>query len=180
MSLRDIAHALGPEHSFVRPEWFGRIFVTADIICLFVHGAGGGIAFTGDMSSAGASNPGIQTITAALALQVVSLAVFLALFISILVRSFLSRRAYVSVAQSADRLEKDRRPVTTRFKLYVAMILVVCACIIVRCIYRAAAYSGGFTSALNQNQAVFIGLDSTMIAIALSGLAIFTPAVFLR
>jgi hypothetical protein len=175
MSLRDIANTLGPEHSFIRPELFGRIFVTADIICLFVHAAGGGIAFSGDMSNTGSSNPGIQTITVALVLQVISLAVFLALFLSILIRSNLSRKS-----ANINRTEKDLRPITSNFKLYVVMVLVACTCIIVRCVYRAAAYSGGFQSELNKNQGIFIGLDSTMIAIALAGLAVFTPAVFLK
>jgi hypothetical protein len=158
---------------------YARIFVTADIVCIAVHAAGGGIAFTGDMT-AGASNPGIQIITVALALQIVALAIFLGLFISILVRSYLSRtRGSARSSSQTHSDEKSLAPITQNFKLFVSMLLVVCTCIIVRCVYRVAAYSGGFTSALNTNEGLFIGLDSVMTAIALSGLAVFSPAIFL-
>jgi hypothetical protein len=174
--LRQIALILGPENSFIRPDWYTRIFVTVDIVCIVVHAAGGGIAFTGDMA-AGASNSGIQIITVALALQIVALAIFHGLFISILVRSYYSRRSLKAVSSLAK--EKTRAVITPKFKMFVAMLLVVCTCIIIRCGYRVAAYSGGFTSEINRNEGLFIGLDSVMMTIALVGLAAFSPAIFL-
>lgn len=59
------------------------------------------------------------------------------------------------------------------------MLLLVSLCILVRCVYRVVQFADGLDSSMAQNEGLFIGMDSAMVALAFIGLSICHPAVFL-
>jgi RTA1 like protein len=179
LCLQQITQVLGRKHSFLKPEWLTRIFITADIVCLVIQAVGGGLAFSSSSDTSGLgpnSENGIHIIVVGLAVQILSLAFFLMLFVSILARAASSRRDAAARAKAAE----TTTVLPTRFKVFVVVLLVVSLCIMTRCIYRVVEFSGGLNSPLAENEGLFIGLDNVMVAVAFVGLVACHPAIFLE
>ena len=176
--LYQIADILGRQHSFLKPEWYTRVFITADVLCLAIQAAGGGLAFSDSSDDSGLgpnADTGLHIIVVGLAVQIASLAVFLALFLSMLIRAAGSSRKYLERDYSA----VYSAPLTGKFKVFVGMLLFVSVCILVRCVYRVVEFADGLDSSMAQNEGLFIGMDSTMVTLAFIGLSVCHPAVFL-
>jgi hypothetical protein len=84
LCLSRIIVAYGVNISRLSPRTYSIIFMTSDFISLVLQGAGGGIAATGNTKEA--VNAGRNTMIAGLAFQVVSLVVFLALWLEFVIR----------------------------------------------------------------------------------------------
>ncbi|WWC88234.1 uncharacterized protein L201_003140 [Kwoniella dendrophila CBS 6074] len=73
-----IANA-GPEYTSLHSQSFSTLFIIADIVCLVVQAAGGGIAGTANTSSG--SDTGAYIMTAGVVLQLVVTVIYIALFV---------------------------------------------------------------------------------------------------
>ena len=134
---------ISPSHSRFRPGYYYGIFITCDIISLILQAVGGAMSST----SSGDSTTGVNVALAGLAFQVATLAVFAALAADFFFRS---------------RPVWSRTKLTTRFKLFVAMISLATVLLFIRCCYRVDELSQGYTTASGplHNQGEFIGLES--------------------
>lgn len=90
---------------------------------------------------------------AGLAFQVFTLLVFLALCLDYVIR----------LRQNPATRKPETRELRagSRFRLFVAALVVAFVAILVRCVYRIVEMAGGWRNAVMQDEASFIALDST-------------------
>lgn len=53
-----------------------------------------------------------------------------------------------------------------KFKFFTVALTISYLAILIRCVYRIAEMSGGWRNSIMQNEPLFIGLDSTLVAVA--------------
>ncbi|KAI1819384.1 RTA1-domain-containing protein [Xylaria intraflava] len=165
-----IADTLGRGVFNIRPRLYTRIFIPSDVFALITQAAGGGVSFTetAPIDGSGGISAGQGLILGGLALQVVSLTVFLALFMGVLWPSDLFRRD--------KKLGRDARRVRT----FAVLLLVAIVLIIGRSIFRAVEFSQGIFGALSHDEILFIILDGFPVGIATAILVIFHPFYVFR
>jgi len=64
-----------------------------------------------------------------------------------------------------------------RFRLFLGALVLAYAAILIRCVYRVAEMAGGWGNSIMQNEAMFTGLDSFMVALAMIALNLFHPGL---
>ncbi|KAJ3566811.1 hypothetical protein NPX13_g6997 [Xylaria arbuscula] len=160
-----IADYLGRGVFNIRPRLYARIFIPSDIFALLIQASGGGVSFTETVSLDGGVSTGQSIIIAGLALQVVSLTVFLFLFLGVLWPTNLFRTNKYGKLDAEDRRTKN-------FTIFVFIAILL---IIGRSGFRVAEYSEGIFGTLGHNEVLFIIFDGFPMAIASSLLVIFHP-----
>ncbi|KAE9989480.1 hypothetical protein EG327_002636 [Venturia inaequalis] len=168
LTLKHITLCFGPESSRVPPKWYTWAFITTDILALIFQGAGGGIAATADTDSF--RNVGDALMMTGICLQVATLIVF-----GFLVVDYVVRRQKASTPLSS---EAAFTKTSTKFRLFAGALLIAYVLILIRCVYRIAEMAGGWRNPIMQNQGLFIGLDSTMVALATLLQTAFHPGIF--
>ncbi len=166
LTLKHIVLSFGEDWSRVRPVWYTRIFIAADIFSLVLQGAGGGIAATADHGSS-AQNLGTNLMIAGVIWQVVCLATFGTCLVDYAIRTN-RRRDHLSV--EATILLR-----TTSFRLFLFAIITAYTTVFIRCVYRIPELANGWRSEIMRNQAEFIVLEGVMIVIAVLVLTVFHP-----
>lgn len=166
LMLKHVVLEFGPQYSILRPRLYTWIFIFCDILSLVLQGAGGGIAATATHGSS-LLTTGNNMMLAGIVWQVITLLVFGMLVTLYSARVFGHRQ---SLPGSAYQLWS-----TLRFKLFASAVALAFITIFVRCVYRIAEMANGWSSAIMQNEADFIAMDSAMIMIATVALTIFHP-----
>ncbi|MDI1489810.1 MAG: hypothetical protein OHK93_001008 [Ramalina farinacea] len=123
LSLKHLILRLGPRHSTLRPEYYTRAFIAADIVSLVLQFAGGAIAGLGAQK-----NIGLRLALIGIIGQVVTLFVFGVLVVDYAGRLFKNRNELSNEARKTCR--------SWKFRLYVISIAVTFVAILIRCIYR--------------------------------------------
>ena len=141
---------LGPEYSRLQPRYYTWIFICCDIFSLVLQGVGGGLAATADQNFT-QLNAGSNLMLAGIVLQVFTLLVFGALAAMYFFR--------VQANKSFLKSEATSLLHSTKFRLFVSGMLFAYTAILIRCIYRIPELSGGWESAIMQNETDFIVLD---------------------
>ena len=126
------------------PKLFYYVFLPSDILCLVLQAVGGALS----TASQGTSGAGVDVALAGLALQVAVTVVFCAFFLEYVVR-------YV---------QKARKALTRRVKMFFGFLTVAIVSILARCIYRCYELSQGYQdSDLITNEGLFIGLEGVYV-----------------
>ncbi|KAI0142676.1 RTA1-domain-containing protein [Xylariaceae sp. FL1272] len=165
--LGRIVHYLGRGVFNIKPRLYSRTFITSDVITLLIQSSGGGLATSaasGSSDSTDSASFGEDLIIGGLALQVVSLAVFLVLFLAVIWPA----RIYSFKSRGSTREEK-------RFRAFITALLVAILLIIGRSGFRVAEFGQGISGRLAHDEITFIILDGFPISIATSLLMIFHP-----
>jgi hypothetical protein len=166
VTLKHFALTFGESWSRLRPAYYTYLFIAGDVFSLILQGAGGGIAATADPGTS-LLDVGTNLMIAGVVFQVVVLFVFGVLLIEYTVRTY--RRHDRLSPSSLDYLHD------TKFRLFVAGILIAYMGIFVRCVYRIPELSGGWKSELMRNEPEFIALEGVMITISVLTMTIFHP-----
>ena len=151
LTLKHIALCFGPEASRVKPKFYTWGFISADILALIFQGAGGGISASANTDSL--RNVGVALMMTGICFQVATLIVF-----GSLVVDYIVRRRKDSTHLSA---EAAATKTSIKFRLFAGALLIAYLAILIRCVYRIAEMAGGWRNPIMQEQALFIGLDST-------------------
>jgi hypothetical protein len=164
-TLAKIIVYVGREYSRIPPKAYYYIFIPCDLISLSLQGTGGGLS----SSSSGGSNVAVDVSIAGLSFQVVTLCVFIALATDYAIRAAKGRKRAGS---------ETTVPLSRSFKIFVFFLAAAIVFILIRCGYRIAELKGGYTgpgSDIIREEAPFIALESVMIILAATCLAIAHP-----
>lgn len=124
------------------PKLFVWIFIPCDIVSLVLQAAGGALSST----QAGTGNKsGVKISMAGLILQVITLVIFVGLFIDYVVRY--RRRS------AAGGLQR-------RVKIFLGFLFLSIIFILIRCIYRVDELQDGYDGPLIRNEPLFMILEA--------------------
>lgn len=137
---------LSPSSSQFKPSLYYQIFIPADVLCLVLQAAGGGLSTQSD----GSSQIGVDLGLAGLSLQVIVIAIFIGLSVQYLFRF---RRDVKAGKVSGDALDG-------RFKHFMLFLSLALLVIFIRCCFRIYELSEGYSGSAFHNEGAFIGLES--------------------
>ncbi|KAH9896934.1 RTA1 like protein-domain-containing protein [Cubamyces lactineus] len=176
---------LGQRYSRLSPRLYSRIFLTCDIVALFIQAAGGGIAASTD--NVKTSRMGSNIMLAGIVFQLVSLTVFSTLLVEYLVRRHQDRpfsRSTVDETEYA-RVSVDslKGPSLRHQKSMMRLAIALCigtTFLYIRAIYRTVELADGWTGKVIQTQSLFIVFDGVMVFSTMLILNICHPGLILR
>ncbi|KAI0199583.1 parasitic phase-specific protein PSP-1 [Astrocystis sublimbata] len=142
--------------SRIRPNLYYTLFIFFDVLALVLQASGGAISTV----SSGANNIGVNLALAGLISQVVTLLAFVSLLADYLIRYFRS---------------KPSAGVSKPLKTFLTFLSIAIALILVRCAYRVAELSDGYSGTLFHDEALFVGLEGVLIIIAVISLFVAHP-----
>lgn len=140
--------------SHFNPKFFVWFFIPIDIVSLILQAAGGALSAT---QSGSGNKLGVRISMAGLILQVVTLVIFVALFIDYVVR-------YVR--------KSTARPLQPRMKLFLSFLFLSIIFVLVRCIYRIDELRDGYDGPLIRNEPLFMVLEAAYVLLALRNMFI--------
>lgn len=169
--LGDIVRAFPPEISRITASGYAKIFIPCDVVSLILQGTGGGMASVASQNN-GDPTVGTNIMVAGLSFQVASLFLFI-----ILASEYAFRlRKWRSSHGATAHLPVSRRSV----QLFLAFFPLAILCIFIRCVYRVAELSDGWSGKLIHEEGTFIGLEGVMVLFAVYALHNGHPGVLLR
>ncbi|KZV72934.1 RTA1 like protein [Peniophora sp. CONT] len=159
MLLRDIMQRLGACYSRLNPRLYGRVFVTCDIVSLWIQGGGGGLSAVKD---ANLSKIGGYISLVGIIFQLFGLLVFITFAVEYFWRYFKDVPLQNKPSEMYYRSEFTRRVrwLTTGVAAMTLLILV-------RSVYRAIELAGGYAGKVAATQWLFVVFDAVMIALAI-------------
>jgi len=131
--------------SHFNPKFFVWFFIPIDIVSLILQAAGGALSAT---QSGSGNKLGVRISMAGLILQVVTLVIFVALFIDYVVR-------YVR--------KSTTKPLQPRMKLFLSFLFLSIIFVLVRCIYRIDELRDGYDGPLIRNEPLFMVLEAAYV-----------------
>lgn len=169
MTLGRIIAILGAEHlSFIPLRWLTKIFVSADILCFILQGAGGGLlaALTSSMTSLGE-----KIIIIGLFVQIGFFGIF------ILVLGLFQIRIHKSPTTIA--LVSIKKPCSHRNWNTILLTLSLCSIfILIRSIVRAIEYLQGWQGYIISHEVYLYTLDALLMFLNMAFLALQNLAGF--
>ncbi|KAH9913974.1 RTA1 like protein [Epithele typhae] len=171
IGLGRIVSHVGPQYSRLTPQWYSRIFLTADIASLAIQGAGGGIAATAT-TDPNAVRKGSDIIIVGLGVQLFSLSVFCCLMAEFVWRRSNERPYHKEATQG--------HPIDRNVKHLLGGITLGSFFIYVRSIYRIIEFASGFAGTIAHTQWLFIVFDGVMITLGMFTLNVFHPGHLLK
>lgn len=167
LCLSRIIIVYGEHISRLKPRTYAIVFMCSDFVSLLLQAAGGAIAAVATTQSLG--NTGRYIMVAGLAFQVLSLVLFMLLWLDLLVR--------------LRRMGKDRRSERMRhlqmsvfrFKAFQYALWFATILIFIRSVYRVVELQGGFNGTVANNQTAFMILEGPMIILATFALTVLHP-----
>ncbi|EEP79694.1 hypothetical protein UREG_04540 [Uncinocarpus reesii 1704] len=168
--IADIVKRFGPHASRLRPGQYAWIFIPCDIISLILQGAGGGVASMA-VQSDGDPKPGTNVMVAGLVFQVCSLLAFILLTLEFVWRARATRSAANGAGWGTEKTSTRNR----KLWLFGLPFSLAVLCIFIRCAFRVAELSNGWTGGLIKHENTFIGLEGAVIAVSAIALNIAHP-----
>ncbi|KAN0125993.1 RTA1 domain containing protein [Russula decolorans] len=173
--LGRIIRRLGPQYSRLTTTQYSAIFLSCDIIAIFVQGTGGGIAAIAKTKER--TDFGTDIALGGTAFQLVAIFVYCALAAEFLVRYTRDR----PVRQPFSSLEKViRGTMDKRLRRMLQAMGTMTILIIIRTIYRLIEFKDGFHGKVISTQWLFDVFDGLMIVLAMYTLNLFHPGTYLR
>jgi hypothetical protein len=131
--------------SRLNPKFFVWFFIPCDLVSLVLQAAGGALSAT----QAGTGNKsGVRISMAGLALQVVTLVLFVLLFAEYVAR-------YVRKSTAG--------PLRPRMKMFLFFLFLSTILVLARCIYRIEELSDGYDGPLIRDEPLFMVLESAYV-----------------
>ncbi|KAF2008814.1 RTA1-domain-containing protein [Aaosphaeria arxii CBS 175.79] len=171
LCLSRVITVVGSENSRMKPKMYTWVFVGADLLALVLQALGGGIAATAKDSKG--SKQGTNIMIGGLISQVVTMALFFAIWLDFVLR--------VRRARLAGTLSRSQPPLyealrsTRTFSLFQWSLFIASVTIFVRCVYRVAELWEGFSGHLANDEATFMIFEGPMIIIAVACMTAFHP-----
>jgi len=162
---------LGTHYSRLSPQWYSRIFLTADIVALIVQGAGGGIAATANTDSG--STLGGNIMLGGIIFQLIALIAFIAVSAEYYIRYITDRP--LRMPEQHGRVQWGQK-----MKIFTASLIFILVMIFIRSIYRTAELSDGWNGRIITTQVYFNVLDGMVILLAIFTMNFFHPGYWMR
>ncbi|KAI0103913.1 RTA1 like protein-domain-containing protein [Nemania sp. FL0031] len=164
VTLGRLANIMGRGIFNLDPKLYPRIFLTSDAFSLVLQSAGGSLSFFEEVKDNSLTLGGKLAIIG-LIFQVISLAVFLVLFVAVVhpARIF-------SPVSTISKYENQNR-----IRIFVCATLIGMVLIVARSAYRVVEFSEGPLGTLVHNEVLFIVFDTVPMAITAILLAFLHP-----
>ncbi|CAI6340988.1 unnamed protein product [Periconia digitata] len=163
---RTIILAQGEDVSLIKPKWYTRVFVGADISTLVIQGLGASIMGTKKLELAIA---GEKIVIAGLALQTATFVFFLVASVDFHIR--MNRKAsFASNGSTGNPADSIRM---------LWILYVISSLILVRCIFRLIEYSTGNAGYLISNEWTLYVFDAVPMFIVLVLLLVLQPTKYI-
>ncbi|KAH7067299.1 RTA1 like protein-domain-containing protein [Paraphoma chrysanthemicola] len=160
---RTIRLAGGEDVSLIKPKWYTRIFVTADVTTLIIQGLGASIMGTMKLNLALA---GEKIVIAGLALQVATFIVFLVASIDFHIRMNRKTVLYTSTEPAGD------------WRRMLWILYSVSTLILFRCAFRLIEYSMGNAAYLIAHEWTLYTFDAVPMFLVLVLLLVLQPSKY--
>ncbi|PBP17647.1 hypothetical protein BUE80_DR011559 [Diplocarpon rosae] len=170
LTLKHLVIHFGPQYSLLKPALYTWVFIGLDAFSILMQAAGGGIAAAANHDNASLLSTGNDLILAGIALQVAQLVAFGVVSLYYAFNVYRHRKAASLGTRDA--------PTPAKLEYFISMVAVAYVFILIRCIYRIPEMSGGWGSALQRDEPLFLGLDGAAVAISAIALTFAHPAVF--
>ncbi|KIX09230.1 uncharacterized protein Z518_00309 [Rhinocladiella mackenziei CBS 650.93] len=155
--LKHIVLQFGREWSRIRPKYYTWAFITADLFALVLQAAGGAIAATaGDDDNF--RDVGDRLMITGISWQVLTLLIFEVATTDYIIRRLRSPKPLSTQAFSLLH--------NTKFRIFIGAFTTAYISIFIRCVYRIAEMANGWRNPIMQNQPLFIGIESCLVALA--------------
>lgn len=198
--LAQLLAIYGRQYSRIPPLWFSYIFIFCDVSSLAIQSGGGGLTAI-RLQNLESLLKGTHIIVSGIAIQVVSMTLFLYLFFDFLYRiyfraspevKFLVRNFFSLIFQTSrgrrmteNHLNANYNPkfehIWTRrsFGYYPLVLFLSVLFIYIRCVYRLVELSEGWTGYLITHEEYVMSLDAMMVLITCIMLAPFHPGIMM-
>lgn len=163
--LGKLIYDLGPRSSIISAKWYAIVFCTCDIISLVVQAIGGAQASEANTDSA--MELGTHIMVAGIAFQLLTMTLFVGLMGDFMRRVLRTQGEFSNM-------------VTKGMKLVFVALVISTAMIYIRGIYRTIELAQGWRGYLITHEGYFIGLDATIMVIAVAIFIPIDPAVIFR
>jgi hypothetical protein len=178
--LAEIARILGPEHSPMRPQIFRLFFPPQGATALVLQVTGFAIAFSDSEIQTGLGKnerAGLWIVISGLALQLATLVIAL-IFLAIMFLG--ARKAHRRYGYTTFHRDVGYVPLTFRFQVFLAVLIMACLCIFSRLIYKIAALTDGLQAGMAMDEGMFNGFEGLVLGYAMASLVVCYPGVFLE
>lgn len=147
LNLKHMVLVFGPHLSLLKPALYTYIFIGCDIFSIVLQAAGAGLAAAGTNVTAAS-----DIILGGLSFQVFTMLVF----------GLMSAFFFLKVLQHRGELKSETEQLrgSRRFKWFLVSLVLAYTTILIRCIFRVAAFAGGWRNSVSLNQTDFIALDT--------------------
>ncbi|OHE94874.1 RTA1 like protein [Colletotrichum orchidophilum] len=169
LCLSRIIIAHGQQISRFSPRTYAIAFMTSDLISLILQGAGGGLAATANTRSGG--DTGRAIMVAGVVFQVVSLLVFMLLWLEFVFRLRKMSEGDKGAARFAE-LRATKKFAWFQWALGAAVLLVF-----VRSVYRVVELQQGFKGPVANDEVSFMILEGPMIFLAVLAMTVLHPGI---
>ncbi|KAH9858168.1 RTA1-domain-containing protein [Lenzites betulinus] len=172
---------LGPEYSRLSPRWYSRIFLTCDLLSLFIQGGGGGIAASSD-NDAKKARLGSNIILGGLIIQLISMTTFCFFMGEYAWRRSIDRpfrKSSVAYAETGTT-PLSQRVMSRHMKMLIAGICISTVLIYIRSAYRVVEFIDGFNGKIAHTQILFNVFDGAMVTLAMYTLNFMHPGQLLQ
>lgn len=171
LTFGHLVNVYGAQHSRILPRTYTCGFVACDLFSLSLQAIGG--ALCGSAKTDSLRQTGVNIMLAGLSIQAASLLLFLGL-----------GGDYAWRVRRGDASLRDPRFAalrqTGKFRRFLWAIGVASVAIFIRCVYRVAELSGGFSGPIANNETVFLILEGPMIMIAMIAFTVYHPGYIFR
>ncbi|KAK3377981.1 RTA1 like protein-domain-containing protein [Podospora didyma] len=168
--LHTLINLLGRDTSALSPRNYALIFCTCDLISLVVQAVGGAMASNESSKVGGDTQPGTHIMVAGIAFQLFTMTIFAGLVLDFLRRV---RNKRIAGTLPGGKLPKQ-------IKLVLVAVFVAFVMIYIRSVYRTIELAQGWEGYLITHEGYFIGLDATLMFVAVAVFLVLDPAVLLR
>lgn len=158
----------GQHISRFSPRTYAVTFMTSDFISLVLQGTGGGLAATADDHSG--SETGRAIMVAGVVFQVVSLLIFMGLWLE-----FLTRLRKTS--ESAKNVHFIELRNTKKFTWFQYALGAAVMLIFIRSVYRVAELQQGFNGPIANDEVSFMILEGPVIFLAVLAMTVLHPGI---
>jgi hypothetical protein len=147
LNLKHMVIVFGPHLSLLKPALYIYIFIGCDVLSIAFQAAGAGLAAAGVLITDAS-----HFIVTGLCFQVFTLLKF-----GIISGKFFLKASRHREEPRPDTVELRKSP---KFKWFLLSLALAYTTIMGRCVYRVAAFAGGWRNSLQLNQTDFIALDT--------------------
>jgi hypothetical protein len=158
----------GQQISRFSSRTYAIAFITSDFISLVLQGAGGGLAATATDHSG--SETGRAVMLAGVVFQVVSLLIFMGLWLEFIYRL---RRT----SESAKEVRFLHLRTTKNFAYFQYALGAAVVLIFIRSVYRVAELNQGFDGPIANDEVSFMILEGPMILLAVLAMTVLHPGI---
>jgi hypothetical protein len=172
-SLQQIVLTFGGQNSRIPPMWIPRIFITCDVISLFLQGGGGAWAASLAQNEK-MPDPGNYTMIGGLSFQAFTLLLFLALSADFGIRTIRAKKRNGDSAMNEDPAARRLRQ-SKRFQYLLYSLAISAVLIFFRSVYRVAELSEGWKGDLMSTEKYVMWFEGIPVTLAGLFLTVLHP-----